>query len=207
MGRIFYSVARPEYKDHPTLVHILIVPRGTVVIAMRPPKDGERGVAVGYDATILSVVDDVFDDWRDPEGPGWLTVSWNSRAFKEPNKAISHEKRITSADPYYEVTILAAFESLTAKELAAQGKTQDKAILFTVEAIGDVVLHDLGATPLAIDDRGGYHYADGSYGLIEHLGEEEARNIERIVLSRLASNDTCGIVNGITWRLMTEVRP
>lgn len=122
MGRIFYSVARPEYKDHASLVHVLTVPRGTVVIAMRPPKDGERGATVGYDATILSVVDDVFDDWQDPEGPGWLTVSWNSRVFKAPNKPAHNERRITSSDPYYEVTILAAFEMLTARELSAQVK-------------------------------------------------------------------------------------
>jgi hypothetical protein len=121
MGRTFFSTARPEHKDLPKLVHVFATPIGTLVLAMRPPEPTERGYAIGYDATILQMVDEILEDWHpSDEGPGWLVTSYSSRVTPgnhatDPNAI---DARISPKDPYYEVTILAAFERVTRDERA-----------------------------------------------------------------------------------------
>lgn len=96
MGRMFY--ATPTQPEDTRVIHVVMTCIGTVVLAFRVPKVGERGYAVGYDFTVRSAVKEMLNDWspRD-EGPGW-----------EQRDTPSSVRR---GDDTFTVTILAAFET------------------------------------------------------------------------------------------------
>lgn len=212
MGRTFYSTARPELKDLPKLVHVFNTPKGSLVLAMRPPEQGERGYAIGYDDTVLELVDEILGDWLDTDpGPGWVATSSTSRVLPGKHNAVvpSVARIVPGKDPYFEVTILAAFEISSLAERVQIIPTEAprrQGIAFSIED-GDIEDSiDLGTTPLVRDEHGAFHFADGSYALIDRLGNAEARNIETIVLNRLDDKQTSGIINGVTWRLVEDAK-
>lgn len=98
MGRIYY--ATPKHSEDERIVHILTTDHGTVVLAMRAPRAGERGFAVGVDFTVRNAVKEMLADWgpSDP-GPGWVA-----------NESVGERYRPRPGDEIFEVTILAAFE-------------------------------------------------------------------------------------------------
>lgn len=99
MGRMFY--AQPHHPINDRLIHILSTELGSVVIAMRPPEEGERGYYVGLDLTVVDAVREMLRDWQPSEDPGWLEVAPDERARRV---------RPGPLDATFAITILAAYE-------------------------------------------------------------------------------------------------
>lgn len=108
MGRTYYATSRHEGHAavHDKIVHVLTVPRGTVVIALRPPKIEERGYAIGVDFTVMQAVEEMLTDWGpDEPGPGWQCTGAGYRDGRGKLRGP------TGTEQTFDVTILAAFEN------------------------------------------------------------------------------------------------
>lgn len=185
MGRMYYGNAGTCDER---LIHVLKTPRGTVVLAMRPPKPDERGYSIGVDSTVADAVVEILSDWNpSDEGPGWV------------QGATHRNKQRTGDEQLFDVTILAAFETAPPVDRGeASERVFDILRGWPAREAGDDELEDVIAMANACVDS----VLDGT---VPPELEIAARKRATEILWKIATGDHGQLKNRPTWAMVCEV--